>query len=118
MTDSGRIPALRLNRRERLPRQREAPAVVYDTAHAPGHLRLTRLLVGVVTLAVAWATALLVIVLAESLWDTFPRKYPGVAQLGLSLLAVVGVAWLSLVALALIVVGAFSLALALTRRGW
>jgi hypothetical protein len=119
MVDSGRMPALRLNRyvgRERV--GRDAPAMVYDTEHTPGHLRVTRLAMGLALLAVAWVASLLVVALTESLLNVFPHQ-PGLTiRFGLYLLGAIGIIWLAVVALALIIVGAFSLTLALTRRAW
>jgi uncharacterized BrkB/YihY/UPF0761 family membrane protein len=112
------MPALRLNRyvgRERVERR---PTAVYDTEHAPRHLRLTRLLLGLALLIVAWATALLVVALGESLKDVFPHQPSLTIRFGLYMLGAVGVIWLAVVTLALIIVGALALSLALTRRGW
>ncbi len=119
MADSGRMPALRLNRYVgRAHAERRSPAMVYDTEHAPGHLRLTRLVMGLALLAVAWVASLLVVALTESLLTVFPHQPSLTTRFGLYVLGAIGIIWLAVVALALIVVGAFSLALALTRRGW
>lgn len=119
LADSGRMPALRLNRyvgRERA--ERRAPAMVYDTEHAPGYLRLTRLALGLALLAVSWGASLLVVALTESLLNGFPHQPSLTIRFGLYVLGAIGIVWLAVVALALIVVGAFSLTLALTRRRW
>ena len=118
VTDSGLMPALRLNRYVGRQRAVRKPAVVYDTEHPPRHLRLTRLSMGVALLAGAWAASLLVVALTESLLDVFPRQPSLTARFGLYLLGAIGLAWLAMVALALIIVGAFSLTLALTRQQW
>ena len=118
MTDSGRIPALRFNRYVGRQHTERKPAVVYDTAHTPGYLRLTRLAMGVALLAVAWAASLLLVELTDSLVDVFPHQPSLTARFGLYILGAIGLAWLAMVALALIIVGAFSLTLALTRRQW
>ena len=73
---------------------------------------------GIVLLGVAWAAALLVAELTESLMDVFPNQPSLTIRFGLYILGAIGLAWLAVVALALIVVGAFSLTLALTRRQW
>ncbi|HEU5343057.1 MAG TPA: hypothetical protein VFX31_05870 [Ktedonobacterales bacterium] len=117
-TDSGLIPALRLNHYVGREYATRKPAVVYDTEHAPRRLRFTRLLMGIVLLGVAWAAALLVAELTESLMDVFPNQPSLTIRFGLYILGAIGLAWLAVVALALIVVGAFSLTLALTRRQW
>lgn len=118
MTDSGRIPALRFNRYVGRQHTERKPAVVYDTEHTPGYLRLTRLAMGVALLAVAWAASLLLVALTDSLVDVFPHQPSLTARFGLYLLGAIGLVWLAMVALALIIVGAFSLTLALTRRQW
>jgi hypothetical protein len=112
------MPALRLNRYVGREHAERKPRVVYDTAHAPAHLRLTRLALGLALLTVAWATALLVAALGESLKDVFPHQPSLTIRFGLYLLGALGVTWLAVVALALIIVGALALSLALTRRGW
>lgn len=116
--DSGRMPALRLNGYVGRERAEPKPTVVYDTEHAPEHLRLIRLLLGLALLAVAWVTTLLVVALSESLWSGFPHQPSLTERFALYLLGAVGILWLAIVALALILVGALSLSLALTRRGW
>jgi hypothetical protein len=118
MSDSGLIPALRFNRYVGRQHAVRRPAIVYDTEHTPGYLRLTRLAMGVALLAVAWAASLLVVALTESLVDVFPHQPSLTARFGLYILGAIGLAWLAMVALALIIVGAFSLTLALTRRQW
>lgn len=117
-TDSGLIPALRLNRSVGRPHAERKPAVAYDTEHAPAHLRLTRLLMGVILLGGAWATALLVVELTTALIGDFPNQPSLTIRFGLYILGAFGLVWLAAVALTLIVVGAFSLTLALTRRRW
>lgn len=117
-SDSGRMPALRLNRYVGRVRAERKPVIVYDTQHTPGYLRLTRLMIGVALLAAAWVASLLVVALSESLWDAFPHQPSLTARFALYLMGAIGILWLAVVALALIVVGALSLSLALTRRGW
>lgn len=119
LSDSGRMPALRLNRyvgREHA--ERRATAMVYDTEHAPGYLRVIRLALGLALLTAAWGASLLVVELTESLLNVFPHQASLTIRFGLYLLGAIGIVWLAVVALALIVVGAFSLTLALTRRAW
>ena len=118
LADSGRMPALRLNGYVGRERAEPKPTVVYDTEHAPGALRLIRLLAGVALLTVAWLTALLVVALSESLLSGFPHQPSLTERFALYLLGAVGILWLAVVALALILVGALSLSLAITRRGW
>ncbi len=112
------MPALRLNRRERAPRAERKARMIYDTERAPGYLRLARLGAGLALLAVAWGVALLVVYLAEALWMVAPHQPVLTERFALYLLDAVGIFWLALVALALILVGAFSLFLALTRQRW
>ncbi|HEX8994505.1 MAG TPA: hypothetical protein VF812_00590 [Ktedonobacterales bacterium] len=116
--DTGRMPALRLNRYVGRQHTEQKSAVVYDTEHAPAHLRLTRLVLGVALLALAWGSSLIVVALSEALWGAFPRHLSLTARFALYVLGAIGIVWLAVVALALIVVGALSLSLALTRREW
>lgn len=116
--DSGMMPALRLNHYVGRQRAERRPSVVYDTIHAPGYLRLIRLLLGLTLLTIAWAAALLVVALGDSLMDVFPHQPSLTIRFALYVLGALGIIWLAVVALALIVVGAFSLTLALTRRAW
>jgi hypothetical protein len=118
VTDSARMPALRLNQRDRAPRAARKPRMVYDMTRAPGYLRLARLGVGLAALGLAWGAALLVAYLAESLWMVLPNQPVLTERFALYALGGFGVLWLGVVTLALIVVGAFSLFLALARRGW
>ena len=119
LSDSGRMPALRLNRyvgREHA--ERRAATMVYDTEHAPGYLRLIRLAMGLALLTMAWGASLLVVELTESLLNVFPHQASLTLRFGSYMLGAIGIVWLAVVALALIIVGAFSLTLALTRRAW
>jgi hypothetical protein len=112
------MPALRLNRRERAPRVEQKPPMVYDTERAPGYLRLARLGAGLGLLAAAWGVALLVVYLAEALWVVAQPQPVLTERFALYLLYAIGILWLAVVGLALILTGAFSLFLALTRRRW
>jgi hypothetical protein len=118
ITDSGRMPALRLNGYVGREPTEQKSTVVYDTEHAPGYLRLARLGLGLGLLAVAWVASLLVVALGQSLWDVFPHQPSLTIRFGLYVLGALGIIWLAVVSLVLITVGAFSFSLALTRRGW
>lgn len=118
VTDSAWMPALRLNRRDRAPRAEPRSRVVYEIERAPGYLRLARLVVGLGALAAAWGMALMVSYLGETLWGAASHQRVLSEIFALYLLAAAGVLWLAVIGLALIVVGAFSLFLALTRRDW
>ncbi len=118
VTDSAWMPALRLGRRERKPLVEQKPRMVYDTERAPGYLRLARLGAALASLAAAWGVALLVASLAQALWMVAPRQPILTERFALYLLDAVGILWLAVVAMAMILVGAFSLFLALTRRAW
>jgi hypothetical protein len=120
VTDSAHMPALRLNRRERGRAQRveDKPPMVYDSQRAPGYLRLARLGIGLAALVGAWGVALLVVYLAQALWTVAPHQPVLTERYALYLMCAVGVLWLAVVALGMIVVGAFSLFLALTRGEW
>ncbi len=113
------MPALRLNRRERAPnRAEQKPRMIYDTERAPGYLRFVRLVVGLALLAMAWGVALLVIYLAQALWGVAQNQPVLTERFVLYLMAAVGILWLAVMGLALIIVGAFSLFLALNRGAW
>lgn len=118
ITDSGRMPALRLNRMDGRAHQERRPTMVYDTEHAPGYLRGLRLLVGLALLALAWGVSLLVAMLTISLQNGLPHRLALSERYGLYVFSALAILWLALLALGLIVVGALSLTLALTRRGW
>jgi hypothetical protein len=84
----------------------------------PRGLRLLRALVGIMLLAFAWASLMATVAL-------FQRVNPGMRlhalQTGLMLAAlgeVIAGFWFAFVALTCLVTGAFSLSLAITRRGW
>lgn len=118
LTDSARMPALRLNRPVQRAQTERRPAVVYDNA-APGHLRFTRLLVGLALLAAAWACILLVVAMVVTLSAGLPHQHLSLSvNILLWALGAFGMVWLAVMAIALILVGAFSFALALTRRKW
>ncbi|HEU0025680.1 MAG TPA: hypothetical protein VFQ25_01070 [Ktedonobacterales bacterium] len=118
VTDSARMPALRLNRRDRAPRAERTRRMVYDTERAPGYLRLVRLVAGLGALALAWGVALGVTSLADDLWGVVAHQPVMTERFALYLLAAVGIAWLAVVGLALVMVGAFSLFLGLAHRSW
>jgi hypothetical protein len=117
-TDSGLIPALRFNRYVGRQRTERKPSAVYDSVHTPGYLRPIRLLLGLTLLTLAWVVSLLVVELGDSLLDVFPHQPSLTIRFALYVLGALGIIWLAVVALALIIVGAFSLTLALTRRAW
>lgn len=118
MTDSARMPALRLNRPVRRTPTEKRPAVNYDTT-APGYLRVARLFMGLVLLASAWGCILLVVSMVLSLSSSLPQQHVSLSMhVLLWALGVCGMLWLAVISLALIIVGAFSLTLALTRRKW
>jgi hypothetical protein len=118
VTDSARMPALRLNRRDRAPRAERKPRMVYDTERAPGYLRPVRLVVGLGALGAAWGMALVVTSLASDLWAVAAHQRILTERFVLYLMDAVGISWLAVIGLALIVVGAFALFLGLVRREW
>lgn len=114
----GRL-ALRLNRRAHHDREQpEEPPVAIVHMKPPRSLRLLRALVGAILLVIAWASLMATVAL-------FQRIDPGMRlhalQPGL-MLAALGEAiaglWFAFVALTCLITGAFSLSLAITRRGW
>ncbi|MEO7002914.1 MAG: hypothetical protein ABI068_13935 [Ktedonobacterales bacterium] len=120
-TWSGRIVALRINRTDRLnapkPDHRSITAAV-DIAHPPRLLRFWRLLVGIGLLVAAWGGVLLLVVIVFNLANMLPSRIYPTEAFALFLMSMVGAVWLAVVTLGCILVGAFSLALSLTRRGW
>lgn len=124
--DTKHTPALRIarSRPERERRSQGArvtgrpPSLAMALENPPPLLRLRRLLVGVVLLALAWAGVLLVVYIAMALINGFPAQPHLSIRLALYLLGALGTAWLAIMTLASIIVGAFSLSLALTHSGW
>lgn len=119
VTDLNGSPALRLNQRpSEPPVAREGPARASSVARAPAFLGLTRLVVGLALLAAAYGVALLETWLGQALWLTTPSEPVLTTQLALYALEALGLLWLAIIGLGLVIVGFFSLFLALTRRGW
>ncbi len=117
-TDSARMPALRLNRPVTRTPTEKRPAAPYNTA-APGYLRFVRLLMGLVSLAAAWGGILLVVAMVVSLSAGPPQSHVSMGiRVLLWTLGACGMLWLSVISIGLIIVGSFSLTLALTRRRW
>ncbi|HKV86334.1 MAG TPA: hypothetical protein VJN88_17410 [Ktedonobacterales bacterium] len=111
------VPPMRLNRRvaRRTPSAGESAS--YDST-PPRHLRLTRAVVGLALLTVAWVGLLLVFVVGQTVWTRLRSQRPLSFHLSMYALSLAATCWVGVVAAACIVAGAFSLALALTRRGW
>jgi len=124
--DSKHSPALRIARsRPQRPRLSQGPRPTRKTAplalrpeNPPPLLRLRRLLVGIVLLALAWAGVLAVVFITLALINGFPTQPHLSIRLALYILGAAGTLWLAVMTLASIVVGAFSLTLALTTGGW
>lgn len=118
-TWSGRMVALRINRKDRLytPKPDPKPLLV-DTIHPPRLLRFWRLLAGIGLLVAAWGGVLLLVEIAFNLANTLPSRIYPTEAFALFLLSAVGAVWLAVVTLGCILVGAFALALSLGRRGW
>lgn len=116
------VPALRLNRRAAVPAIPAVPAADEDfkapvPAAPPRLLRLRRLLLGVLLLALAWLCLVLVASLGMSAWASIPHQRLS-PHLILYVLEAVGACWVGLAALGCILTGAFSLTLALTTNKW
>jgi len=124
--DSKHSPALRIARsRPQRPRLSQGPRPTRKTAplalrpeNPPPLLRLRRLLVGIVLLTLAWAGALAVVFITLALINGFPTQPHLSIRLALYLLGAAGTLWLAVMTLTSIIVGAFSLTLALTTSGW
>lgn len=112
------VPPLRLNRRTtRYDRRKSSDAPTYDST-PPAHLRALRAFIGVALLALAWVGLLAVVVVGQMLWRRATSQRPLSFHLSLYILSLAATCWVAIVAIACIVAGAFSLALAVTRRGW
>lgn len=85
---------------------------------APRLLRLGRLLAGLALLAVAWGSVVLVLLLASVVLSDLDDPVQATLHFLLFLLGALVMIWLSVVALASLVAGAFSLSLALGRGDW
>ncbi len=124
--DTKQTPALRIARsRPQRPRLSQGPRPTRRTAplalrleNPPPLLRLGRLVVGIVLLALAWVGVLAVVFITMALINGFPTQPHLSIRLALYLLGAVGTLWLAVMTLASIIVGAFSLTLALTTSGW
>ncbi|HUY77168.1 MAG TPA: hypothetical protein VMV29_10385 [Ktedonobacterales bacterium] len=124
--DSKHSPALRIARsRPQHPRLSQGPRLTRKTAplalrpeNPPPLLRLRRLLVGIVLLTLAWAGALAVVFITMALINGFPTQPHLSIRLAFYLLGAAGTLWLAVMTLTSIIVGAFSLTLALTTSGW
>lgn len=112
------LPPMRLNRSIRREYAGLRPsAASYDTT-PPGYLRMLRALVGVALLTVAWVGLLAVIIFGHMLWRRLTSTHPLSFHLSMYVLGLAATCWVAVVAVGCIVAGAFSLALAITRRGW
>ncbi len=118
LTDPAHMPALRLNRPVVRTPTEKRQAAPYNTT-APGYLRFIRLFMGLALLAAAWGGILLVVAMVESLAAGLPQEHVNMGiRVLLWTLGACGALWLSVISIALIIVGAFSLTLSLTRRKW
>ncbi|MGH2518108.1 MAG: hypothetical protein ACRDHP_20890 [Ktedonobacterales bacterium] len=114
------VPALRLNRRTAIPAALAANADLSAPSLGtppPRLLRLRRLLLGVLLLALAWLCLVLVASLGMSAWASIPHQKLS-PHLLLYVLEAIGACWVGLAALGCIITGAFCLALALTTTKW
>jgi hypothetical protein len=112
------LPALRLNRISHRPAAQPRPEAAKDPPpHAPRYLGLLRFLIGLVLLVLAWAGALMVVLLVQTALRPAPHQR-AIVHVALAILELGGGCWIGLAALACIVAGAFSLSLALTHRDW
>ena len=111
------VPPMRLNRRVARRTANGGEAANYDVT-PPRHLRLTRAFIGIALLTVAWAGLLLVFVVGQTVWARLRSQRPLSFHLSMYALSLAATCWVGVVAAACIVAGAFSLALAITRRGW
>jgi hypothetical protein len=111
------VPPMRLNRRVARRTASGDEAASYDVT-PPRHLRLTRAFIGLALLTVAWVGLLLAFVFGQTMWIKLRSPRPLSFHLSMYALSLAATCWVGVVAAACIVAGAFSLALAITRRGW
>jgi hypothetical protein len=112
------VPPMRLNRRAARYSNGHRPGAPQYDAAPPSYLRPLRALVGLVLLTVAWIALLAVFVVGHMLWRRATSARPLSFHLSLYVLSLAATCWVAVAAVACIVAGAFSLALAITRRGW
>lgn len=113
------LPALRLNGppdAERARRPVSGPTV-YRTK-PPWYLRPVRILLGLGLLTVAWGLAMLLMAWGESILATAPQMWLAEWSDFYFALHVAGALLLAVATLAIFVVGAFSLLIGFTARGW
>lgn len=84
---------------------------------APGWLMLARIVTGLALLAMAWGTLMVALLLAFNTLGIPPHRHV-IVRIALYIVGALGALWLGVVALAALIVGAFCLTLALTRRQW
>jgi hypothetical protein len=84
----------------------------------PWYLRLVRVLLGLILLAVAWGLATLVMTWGQSIWASAPQTWQAEWSDLFFALNVLGAVLLAVATLAIFVVGVFSLLVSLTARGW
>ena len=112
------IPPMRLNRSVGSYRAGKQPATPTYDAAPPNYLRPLRAAIGIVLLSFAWIALLAVVIFGQMVWRRLTSARPLSFHLSLYVLSLAGTCWVAVVAIACIVAGAFSLALAITRRGW
>jgi hypothetical protein len=114
------LPALRLNRSseaEKALRPSQSVPVTYRLK-PPWYLRLVRLLLGLGLLAGAWGLAMLALAWGQSILANVPQMWVAEWSDLYFALNVAGALLLAAVTLTVFVVGAFSLLMGLTARGW
>lgn len=112
------VPAMRLSRSvERYRRGKHPVTPTYDDT-PPRYLRPLRAVLGVLLLTFAWIALLAIITFGQMVWRRLTSARPLSFHLSLYVLSLAATCWVAVVAVACIVAGAFSLALAITRKGW
>jgi hypothetical protein len=113
------LPALRLNRpREAERAQRAAPAPTVYRLKPPWYLRIVRVLLGLMLLALAWGLGILLAAWGHSIWANLPQTWQAEWSDLFFALNVLGALMLAVATLTIVVVGLFSLLVGLTARGW
>lgn len=114
------LPALRLNRSpeaEKSLRPSQSGPAAYGLK-PPWYLRLVRLLLGLGLLAGAWGLAMVALAWSQSILENVPQMWTAEWSDLYFALNVAGALLLAVVTLTVFVVGAFSLLMGLTARGW
>ena len=112
------VPPMRLSRSVGRYREGKRPAEPTYDETPPRYLRPLRAALGILLLTIAWIALLAVVIVGQMVWRRLTSTRPLSFHRSLYVLSLAATCWVAVVAVACIVAGAFSLALAITRKGW